>query len=152
MRPLLITVATCLAFTRVPAQSARSTPIAPPPDSITAMPVTRIARPSASEKSVSIRERFSNGPTPRFITYVVDRQFVLLADQSAADSANRNPLGDLPVADIEGIYALKEKSLPASWRTCPGVPVMLILTTSKHWRPRVAETRAPNKRCPVAAP
>ena len=150
MRPLLFAVATCLACTRATAQVTPSTPIVPL-DSIREMPVAKSAMPSARGRTVTVHM----GETPsrlRYITYVVDSQFVLLADSAASDPANRNPLGNLSVADIESVYAVKEKRTPDSWRTCPGVPVMLILTRSKRWRPRVAETRTPNERCPVAAP
>ena len=151
MRILVIVVATCLVCTRAAAQTVVSTPIGPATDYQSAADSDEPIAESGREDRDLIRERWSNGPTPRYITYVVDSQFVLLADQSAADSASRNPLSDLAVTDIVGIYATKEKSLPDSLRTCPGVPGFLILTKSRRWRPRVAETRAPNKRCPVAA-
>jgi hypothetical protein len=151
MRLLLIVVATCLASTLARAQSFRSTVPCPSPDSIRAERNRTSAVPSESgQVHMSIRETPSR---LRYVTYVVDTQYVVLADQSAADSVTRNPLSDLPVADIEGIYVLKEKAVPGSWRTCPEVPVMLILTRSKSWRPRgVRREQSQDARPGAAAP
>jgi len=102
----------------------------------------RAAPAAGGRVTVSLRE---NWPSLHYATFVVDSQYVLLVDQWAADSATRNPLRNLPVSDIAAIYSLKEKSLPESWRTCPGVPVMLILTQSKRWRPPAPAASKPSE-------
>ena len=138
MRPFVIVVATFLACTRAPAQMAQSKPMCPSPDSVSAPPVPTTAVPSASGRT---RIRIRDGGAPRFITYVVDSQFVLLQDNSARDSMSRQVLNDLSPDDIESIIVLKETGPASEWRTwhsCPGVPVVLIVTKSKRWRPRTA--------------
>jgi len=69
--------------------------------------------------------------------YVVDSQFVFLSaprDSVTGRGDDRSKFGDLPVADITWISVLKGDEA-AHWRTCPGLPVILILTKSKQWRP-----------------
>jgi hypothetical protein len=151
MRTLVVVVATCLVSTLARAQSSRSILACPSPDSIRAESDRRSAAPSESgQVHMSIRETPSR---LRYVTYVVDSQYVLLTDQSAADSGTRNPLSDLRVADIQGIYVLKEKAVPGSWRRCPEVPVMLILTKSRSWRPRgVRREQSPDARPGATAP
>ena len=135
MRLFVAALAGCVACAHAPAPIAQATPACPSPDSI------RAERARSAAPTAGIHETPRH---PRYLTYVVDSQYVLLADQAASDSMIRNPLRDLAVADIAAIYALKEQDLPSSWRTCPGVPVMLILTSSKHWRPRTLEPRTPD--------
>jgi hypothetical protein len=75
--------------------------------------------------------------TSRFATYVIDSQFVILSGPRDARTGRMNDTAlfrDLKPTDISSI-SLIPLDEAARWRTCPGVPVLLILTQSRHWRP-----------------
>jgi hypothetical protein len=139
MRPFVIVVATCLACTHAPAQVAQSTPSCPSPDSVWSSPHVATSVPAADGRS-TIRVR--DGGFLRYITYVVDSQYVVLIENSASPPANSTSIDGLSADDIEDIIVIKETDGPPTewrtWHSCPGVPVMLIQTRSKRWRPRVA--------------
>jgi hypothetical protein len=76
------------------------------------------------------------GPS-RYVTYVIDSQYVLANRRRAAsdgDTAGLGALESLSVADIATVTILKA-STSSQWSSCEGVPVVLILTKSKQWRP-----------------
>jgi hypothetical protein len=75
----------------------------------------------------------------RYVTYVVDSEFVVLSDahpRTAQDSVRGNALQDLAPGDIASISVRKSEHEAWKWRACEGVPVVLIATRSKRWRPR----------------
>jgi hypothetical protein len=156
MRSFVIVVASCLACALAPAHMANATPACPSPDSIRAavnsVPPERnhpAAGPTPNGQfRVSIRENWNRN---RYSAFVVDSQYVARADQWAADSAKSNPLRDFPVGEIAAIYALKGESVPDRWRTCPGVPVFLILTKSRSWRPPPSAANRPSEWIDVRA-
>ena len=75
----------------------------------------------------------------RYVTYVVDSEFVVLSDarpRSAADSLRSGVLEGLSPDDIESISIRRSANEAWKWRACDGVPLALIVTKSKRWRPR----------------
>ena len=75
----------------------------------------------------------------RYVTYVVDSEFVVMLDRhprSASDSLRSRVLEDLSADDIANISIRKSEHEAWKWRACEGVPVALIVTKSKRWRPR----------------
>jgi hypothetical protein len=77
---------------------------------------------------------YEDFPHYRFSTFVIDSEFVILTD-SRADSAQW-PLQGLSPNDIESLIILKPEDEAWKWRACEGVPLVLIMTRSKRWRPR----------------
>jgi len=149
MRPLLFALAGCLACAHAPARVAQFAPACPSPDSL------RAARNSAPPKQVlpsapppesgKVRITLREGPArERFATFVIDSQYVFMVDQWAIDSVNY-PLPDLRATDIASITVFKDEQAIARWRACPGVPVILITTTSRSWRPRTPAVSKPGE-------
>ena len=69
--------------------------------------------------------------------YVVDSQFVFLSAPRDPRTGRTNDFalfGDLKATDISWIAELDEHEV-VHWATCPRVPVFLIVTKSKRWRP-----------------
>ena len=69
--------------------------------------------------------------------YIVDSQFVFLSNPRDPRTGRTNDValfGGLKATEIASISELKDHAA-AHWSTCPGVPVFLILTKSKQWRP-----------------
>ena len=102
--------------------------------------------PGADRKS-TVRVR--DGGFLRYITYVIDSQYVVLIRNSASAPANSTSIEGLSADDIEDIIVVKETDGPPTewrtWNSCPGVPVMLILTKSKRWLPRAPEVSKPGE-------
>ena len=70
---------------------------------------------------------------------VVDSEFVVLLDRhprSASDSLRSRVLEGLSADDVESISIRKSDDEAWKWRACDGVPLALIVTKSKRWRPR----------------
>lgn len=147
MRPFVIVVATCLACTRATTKMAQSTPACPSPDSIWARPVPTTAVPSASGRTTV---RIRDGGSYRYFTYVVDSQYVVLVDSRASAAASGAMPDGLSADDVEDIAVIKSTDYPPAnewgpWHSCPGVPVVLITTKSKRWRPRMAGVSKPGE-------
>lgn len=145
MRPFVIIVATCLACTHATTKMAQSTPACPSPDSIWSPSVLATTVPSASGRSTV---RIRDGGSLRYITYVVDSQYVVLVDSRASAAASGAMPDGLSADDVEDIGVIKSTDYPPAnewgpWHSCPGVPVVLITTKSKRWRPRMAGVSKP---------
>ena len=140
MRTLLFALAGCLACAHAPARVAQFAPACPSPDSLRTAQSSappRQVRPPAPPPANAQGHIFIDGgrPRERYATFVIDSQYVGLVDQWATDSATY-PLRGLPTTDIASIEVFKDKYAIDRWRGCPDVPVVLITTTSKSWRPR----------------
>jgi hypothetical protein len=71
------------------------------------------------------------------MTFVIDSQFVIAnvpLDSATGRFADPRAFGDLRCADLASLSVLPEPDA-TRWSACSGVPVMLILTKSKQWRP-----------------
>jgi hypothetical protein len=109
--------------------------VCPSPDSLLKRPYVA-DRAAAAGAGVRLHIRESLGDY-RFVTFIVDSQFVLPPQPTKylpTDSASVGMLDSLPASDIASITILKEVG-SRRWSTCAGVPVVLILTKSKRWRP-----------------
>ena len=149
MRPFVIALAACLACAHAPARVAQSTPACPSPDLLRAAqnsaPPKQVRPPAPPPANGKVHVSIDGGrPRERYATIVVDSQYVGLVDQWAADSAN-DPLRGFPVTDIASIEVIKDKYGIDRWRACPGVPVIVITTTSKSWRPRTPAISKPGE-------
>jgi hypothetical protein len=103
--------------------------------------------PSASGRT---NVRIRDGGSYRYFTYVVDSQYVVLVDSRASDAANGAMPEGLSADDVEDIAVIKSTDYPPAnewgpWHSCPGVPVVLITTKSKRWRPRMPGVSKPGE-------
>jgi hypothetical protein len=93
-------------------------------------------------RSTDSSRRRPNVNTSRFVTYVIDSQFVILSGPRDARTGRMNDTAifrDLKPTDISSISLLLPNEA-AHWRTCRGMPVFLILTQSRQWRPPANKT------------
>jgi hypothetical protein len=145
MRSLFLVVAACCVSTLARAQTSSSAPVCPPPDSIRSAGYATAAVTSADGRSTV---RIRDGGGSRYMTYVVDSQYVVTVDGRALASPNGTLLDGLSADDIAEIVVIKETDSPPqewrAWHSCPGVPIALIQTKSKTWRPRTPEPRKPD--------
>jgi hypothetical protein len=114
-----------------------SPPACPAPGTNTVVRSTPRATPVETPRAdgrivIHWREDF---PHYRFTTFVVDSEFVILSD-ALADSTHSSVLEDLSLDDIASITVEKPESEAWKWRACEGVPLVLIVTKSRSWRPR----------------
>jgi hypothetical protein len=120
------------------AQPPGSPPVCPPSSAIRAERSRRsVSTSGGAPMSLCIRETLAHF---RFVTYVVDSEYVILLDtraRSASDSMHVTTLGGLSADYIENISILKESDA-WKWRACDGVPLVLIATKSKRWRPHTS--------------
>jgi hypothetical protein len=149
MRPFVIALAACLACAHAPAQVAQSAPACPSPDALEAArnsaPPKQVLPSAPPPESGKVRITLREGPSrERYATYVIDSQYVGLVDHWAMDTVNY-PLRGLPVTDIASITVFRDERAIEQWRSCPGVPVILITTTSKSWRPRTPAISKPGE-------
>jgi hypothetical protein len=124
MRPLAAALLLILLSQReVGAQVTSAGLVCPPADSLV----------PASDQS----RRQPNARKSRYVVYVIDSQFVILSAPRDPQTGRPNDFAlfaGLQATDIASISELKENAA-AHWKVCPGVPVLLILTQSKRWRP-----------------
>jgi hypothetical protein len=120
----------------------------PPPVSSLPCPPLNSIRPERFRDSLSTdgsqRTYMRIGETLnafRYLTYVIDSEFVILSDarpRSASDSLRAGLLKGLSGGDVESISIRRSENETWKWRACEGVPVVLISTKSKRWRPRAS--------------
>jgi hypothetical protein len=111
----------------------------PSPDSIRA---ERFRDSMAADDNDRARRRIQETLSGfRYVTYVVDSEFVVLTDAhpiTAQDSVRATALESLVPDDVASISVRKSGNEAWKWRACEGVPVVLITTNSKRWRPRAS--------------